>query len=273
VKRLENELRSALNKVRAEDALKRKTSDFLRAEIAKRKRGGLRSRPRLAIVCAVFAMFVTIGGFSVYFTPTAHIDFDVNPSVGLTVNRFGIVIDTVAYNDDGAEVLQSVKVKNRTYGEAAKTLMGAFISEGYLSENGLVSATVQTNDKAYENNLLGTLASVVDLSLSDHRIGAETDLFSVDEDVMNAAHGHRLTPAKYLAITELQALDPTATFEECAEHSIGEIRGLINAHGGEHHGEGNTDKAGQSGGENRREHESDDEYEESGHHKKANKSI
>jgi hypothetical protein len=125
---------------------------------------------------------------------------------------------------------------------------------------------VQTSNKSYENNLLDTLAGVVNSSLSDHHISAEADLFPVDEEVMNTAHEYQLTPAKYLAITELQAVDPTATFEDCAEHSIGEIRGLINAHDGEHHGEGNAGNTGQSDGDSRQEHQADDGCEEAGHH-------
>jgi hypothetical protein len=266
VKRLENELRGALNKIHAEDALKRKTSEFLRKEIAGRECGGLRFRPRFAAVCTVFAMFVMIGGFSAYFTPTAHIDFDVNPSVGLTLNRFGTVIDAAAYNDAGAEILQSVNIKNKTYAEALRALLDTFISSGYLRENGLVSATVQTNGKDREAVMLDKLADIVNLSLSDHHIGAEIDLFPVDAEVMNAAHGHHMTPAKYLAITELQTVDPTVTFEDCAEHSIGEIRERINTHGGEHHGENNTPGIEQSNDDSRQEHAADDGHEEAGHH-------
>jgi hypothetical protein len=255
VKRLKNELRDALDKVRAGDELKRRTSAFLRSEIARRGRGGARFRPRFAAVCAVFVLFMLIGGFSVYLTPAAHIDFDVNPSVGFAVNRFGIVIDAAAYNDGGAKILRSVGVKNKSYGEASKILIGAFISEGYLSDDGLVSATVQASDKDYENDLLAALADVVNLSLSDHRISAETDLFSVDAEVMSAAHGHHMTPAKYLAVEELLEVDPTATFESGAESGVKEIRARIRACGGGGHsgaGSGQSYNSGQPGGSRRR---------------------
>jgi hypothetical protein len=260
---LENELHSALDKVRAEDALKRKTSDFLRAEIAQRERGSSRFRLRFAAVYAILVLFTALSGYSVYFTPMAYIDFDVNPSVGFAVNRFGIVIESAAYNDAGAAVLQNVGVKNKTYGKAVKALLGAFIANGYLSENSLVSATVQANDKGYASSLLDGLAGVVNLSLADHHISAKTDLFPVDEEVMNAAHRKHMTPAKYLAITELQAVDPTATFEDCAEHSIGEILESISAHGNEHH---DADNSGQSSGDTRQERGADDGWEEAGHH-------
>ncbi|MDR1206481.1 MAG: hypothetical protein LBL26_13550 [Peptococcaceae bacterium] len=240
---MENELRAALDKVRAGDALKRKTSDFLRIKHA----GHLRFRPSLAAVCAVFALFVIIGGFSTYFTPTTHIDFDVNPSVGITVNRLGTVIGAVAYNSDGAEVLRNVNTWNKNYEKAAETLFNTFISMGYLSENGLLSATVQTNDKNYEIIVLDKLTDAANRSLSDHHIRARTDLFPVGADIISAAHGHHMTPAKYLAVTELQAVDPTATFEGCAEHSISEIRELTRERNGGHHPSDATDAPNRSG--------------------------
>jgi hypothetical protein len=267
VKRLKNELQSALNKVRAEEALKRKTSEFLRTEIARRKqRGGLRFCLRFAAVCAAFVLFLTVSGFSVYFAPTAHIDFDINPSVGFSVNRFGNVIDAAAYNDDGTKILQSVNINNKKYENAMMILLNACISGGYLTDNGLVSATVQANNKSYEDTLFDDLANVVNLSLAGHHINAETDMFLVDAEVMNAAHGHHMTPAKYLAITELQTVDPTATFEDCSGHSIGEIRELINVHSGEHHGGNDSDSTGQSSDSNRQEHVTNDGCEEAGHH-------
>jgi hypothetical protein len=238
---LERELRNALDKVRAEETLKRKTADFLRAEIARRGRGRFHPRRRrpLAALCAAFAVLMAFGGFSLYFTPAAHIDFDVNPSVGLAVNRLGFVIAAAAYNEDGSDILRSVRLKNKPYGEAAQTLMSAFIAQGYLAADGLVSATVQAAEGGdRESRMLDALAGAVRSSLASHRLSAQTEFFPVDADVLNAAHGHHLTPAKYLAITRLRELDPAVTFESCAEHGIGEIRELINSHDAQHHGEG-----------------------------------
>jgi hypothetical protein len=180
-------------------------------------------------------MLITLGGLSVYLAPVAHIDIDVNPSVGLAVNWFGIVIETDAYNATGSAVLQSVAVKNKTYGEAALSLLHEFVSRGYLTNNGLISATVHGNNEKEESGLLDALTIVVNRVLSDNQISAETDLFSVSTEVMNVAHGHHMTPAKYLAIEKLLAVDPTATFEECAENSVGEIRARIHSCDGEEH--------------------------------------
>ena len=43
------------------------------------------------------------------------VDIEVNPSLELTVNTFGIVIEAEALNDDGAVVLGAVDMLNRPY--------------------------------------------------------------------------------------------------------------------------------------------------------------
>ncbi|MCL2035260.1 MAG: hypothetical protein FWG94_11105 [Oscillospiraceae bacterium] len=235
---MEYELRNAFDKIHAGDALKSRTARYLHDEIQRRRgRAVVRPRYRLAAVCFSFLFFMVLSGvsYSLYFTPTAYVDMDVNPSIGLVVNRFSRVIDTHAFNDDGADVLDHANVRFKSYGEAVQILMDKMISNGYVSENGLVSVTVQANSNA-ENNMLAGLNQVVAISLSGHHTGAQADIFPVTADVRSNAHGHHVTPAMYLAITELQSVDPAVTFEGCRGHSIAEIRERTRGHGGGHHG-------------------------------------
>ena len=83
--------------------------------------------------------------------------------------------------------------------------------------------------------MLEWLQHVIAESLAEHDANAETDVFTVTSDVGMTAYGHHVTPAKYLAILELQAVDPTATFEGFTAHSIGEIRERTRSHGSNHH--------------------------------------
>jgi len=235
---LENELRSALNKIHADDTLKIRTARYLETKTNRHNQEIIRHRIRLAAVCSAFLLFILIGGFSynLYFAPTAYVDVDVNPSIGLTLNRFNRVIDSNAYNDDGEVVLTEANIRFKTYGEAIKILLDVIISKGYLLEEGLVSVTVQADDGSTENDMLESLKQAVSVSLSEHHTNAQADIFPVTNDVRMDAREHHMTPAKYLAISELQTVDPTATFEACAEHSISEIRESISSHGGGHHG-------------------------------------
>ena len=105
-----NELRSAFDKIQADDALKLRTFRYVNAEIHRRSSAKPRPRLRLAVACSVILILVLFGGFSYnhYFTPVAYVDMDVNPSIGLTLNRFDRVIYTHAYNDDGAVIIMEV---------------------------------------------------------------------------------------------------------------------------------------------------------------------
>ena len=99
-------------KIRAEDDLKQNITSYLKAEI---RAGAKRRRLRVlrAAACAVCLVLLFFCGgiyYRMYFTPVAYIDFDVNPSVEFTVNRFGKVIALLAYNDDGQEILKDIDV-------------------------------------------------------------------------------------------------------------------------------------------------------------------
>jgi hypothetical protein len=96
--------------------------------------------------------------------------------------------------------------------------------------------SVQAGDNS-GNDMLEWSKQIVAVSLTEHQTNAETDIFIVTSDVRITAHEHYITPAKYLAICELQAVDTTATFEGCAGHSISEIRERIQSHGSDHHNE------------------------------------
>ena len=79
------------------------------------------------------------------------------------------------------------------------------------------------------------------------------EVYAVSKRLKKKSHHLNVTPAKYLAIKELQKVDQTATVEKCRDHSISEIKdytkqceeGHENSHGnsqdrqqGGHHGSG-----------------------------------
>ena len=239
---MENELRHIIGEIRASGALIARTERYVISEIGKRNRSRPRARLRLAAVSSALLLLITLSGISSYlfFTPAAYVDMDVNPSIGLTLNHFGRIIDTHSYNGDGAAVLNGVNVRFKTYGVAVEILLDAIISNGYLSEDGLVSVTVQSDDDA-GNALITQLERVVSVSLQKHHANARADIFPVTDDVRTDAQARLVSPAMYIAISELQGVDPTATFESCAGHSITQIRARTRAHhgGGRHGGRGN----------------------------------
>ena len=126
--------------------------------------------------------------------------------------------------------------------------------------------------KHIQEKMLGKIRASVDTLLDSHHSTASADVFAVSEEVRDCAHDHNLSPAKYLAITQLQEVDPSASYDRCAEHSISEIKELTQEHCGGHHEEGGggngsgEETAGDTkdGYENREEHH--DHKEKKEHH-------
>ena len=203
---------------------------YLQNHMRKRQRP---ARPALRLVMAMAAVVVLAlsGIFSVrlYAAPSAYVDLDVNPSIELTLNRFGRVLEAQAYNDDGTALLQDLKLRHLSCERATRELLAAMIDQGYLTD-GLVSVTVQGGA---EQVLAASLQNIVGVILSEHHAIAEVEVSVVSPEVKDHARDCHMSPARYLAIRELQEDDPAVTFESCAGESLGELR---ERHGAGHHG-------------------------------------
>lgn len=218
---------SMFDQIHAEDDLKKKTTDYLCAEMEKRKQGKRKNWEFAA--CAVFALFLLCGGFSyrICFSPAAYIDIDVNPSVELTVNRLGKVIRYKAYNDDGKRLLEEVNIYGAGYDEAFEKLVDAMKADGYLGADSLMSVTVQTNERKREAYLLNDLQRMTAAAREGLQNTIEADVYAVTEEVKHCANKNRISPAKYLVIQKLMEIDPGADFNECKEHSVHELQQLV----------------------------------------------
>ena len=137
---LEQRIREAYDAQHASEALRGRTLALLEEERKRRPdapsvevhRASLRRRPRVRVVtawaaCLLLALAL-VGAYGVYRAPSAFVDIEVNPSLELTVNTFGIVIEAEALNDDGAVVLGAVDMLNRPYGDVIGALDFAEIS-------------------------------------------------------------------------------------------------------------------------------------------------
>jgi hypothetical protein len=99
--------------------------------------------------------------------------------------------------------------------------------------------------------------STVEDTLNNAGAIADTDIFAVSEEARITAHEHNISTAKYLAIEELQQLDPTVEIEFCKQHTVSKIKELIHEHSCDlEDGETQTE----------REHEDEHHEDEDGHH-------
>ena len=243
----------AFDNIKTEKELKQKTMQNLSREMERRKSTRHFSMQRMLAFTAAFVTLCAVALSSLYFTPYAYMDIDVNPSIAITVNRFNRVIRANAYNDDGSIILNDVNVKNKNYEESAKLLIESMISKGYVQKAGSVSITLQSNDIERETLMISELDTAITKTLDAHHLNTDAEVYAVSKEVVDLAHGHHVTPARYMVINDLQEIDDSITYEGCSGHSLDDLRQQQNNNRNRHNQSSNASST-QSDDENSNKH-------------------
>ena len=232
---MHDSLKKALDQVRAEEELKQKTKEYVfqKTQGCKRaKKAGF----RIFLPAAACMLFLFLGGYWLYFTPTAEISMDINPSIELAVNRFDRVISVDGWNEDGKELAGSLDVWNLEYTEAVNRVLENEEVAALLSNDGILTIAVVGDDKAQREQIL----SGVQACTAGEKNAA---CYSASPEEVEAAHELGLSYGKYRAFLELQELDPSITAEEIRNMPMREIRDLIQSFT-----DGESDDAGTGNG-------------------------
>ena len=207
--------------IRAKEELKNQTIAFL----AQRTQGYTTTTvkhhkyPLYATVCICF-LFMLFGGHWLYFTPTAEINIDINPSIEMSINRFDQVIDINDFNEDGRKLADSLNIKYKNYADAVEQVLNNDTITALLSNDEVMTITVTGADGQQSAKIL----SGVEAFTEERR---NTYCFYASSEEVADAHEMGLSCGKYRAFLELQLLDPNITPEAVQEMTMREIRDLI----------------------------------------------
>lgn len=207
--------------IRAEEGLKDRTKAFL----AERTRGytaagtGKGRYPLYAAACACL-LLALLGGRWLYFTPTAAISIDINPSIELSVNRFDRVIEVKGFNEDGQQLSDALDVKYKNYARAVEQILHHDSITALLSGGEVMSITVVGPDGQQSAKLLSGLETC---TAGQGNIGC----YSARPEEAAAAHEAGLSCGKYRAFLQLQLLDPDITPEAVQGMTMREIWDMI----------------------------------------------
>ena len=207
--------------VRAEEDLKDRTRTFLaeRTQGYTKRAAAKRRYPAYAAACACLALAL-LGGRWLYFTPTAAISIDINPSIELSVNRFDRVIAVTGFNEDGQEFSHELDVKYKNYTQAVEQILHHDSVTALLSAGEVMAITVAGPDGQQSAKLL----SGVEACAAGQR---NVDCYSARPEEAAAAHEAGLSCGKYRAFLELRRLDPDITPEAVQGMTMREIRDRI----------------------------------------------
>lgn len=213
-------LKAAFDQVRAEEELKERTKEYLSERVYARKKKRTSPLRNFAAAAACALLVFLAGGSYLYFTPTAYISVDVNPSLELGINRFDRIISVTGYNEDGKALADSLDLKYMDYSDALESLLADQEMEVYLSDNADVVLTVAGNSDSQSSQILETVESCA----SGHE---NIHCHSGDTEEIHHAHDAGLSFGKYQAYLTLKELVPSVTLEEVQDMTMSQIRELI----------------------------------------------
>lgn len=153
--------------------------------------------------------------------PQAYIGIDVNPSMELSVDAAGTVLDATALNEDGAAALAGVELAGKPYAQALAELLGAPSMKGCLEGNPYVEVSVTSSDDA----LAAQLQRQSDDCLAE--LGCDGICNRVSEQTREEAHHAGMGVGRYCAAQTLMELDPSVTLDDCSHMPMREIRDRI----------------------------------------------
>ena len=216
-------LKEIMNQVHAGETTKRATLLYL----AKKTHGYSRAKAkraqiyRLAAACACL-LLALLGGRWLYFTPTAEISIDINPSLELRINRFDRVISVHDFNEDGQALSAALDIKYKKYEDALEQLLTHGEIAALLSRDEMLSITVSGPDESQSVQIYRTVSSYA----LHHQ---NTSCHFASSEQAASAHEAGLSCGKYIAFLEANRLDPSITPETIQTMTMREIWDLIAA--------------------------------------------
>lgn len=219
---MNEKIRKAFDSVKAEEELKEKT--LSRIAEARKRRPGLRGT-RLIPMLACLALVILAGGWA-WFSPSATISVDINPSLELWINRFDKVVQVVGWNDDGRELAAALDIKYMDYDRALEQIMNSEKVSSLLSGDGLMTLAVVGDNEAQCGRLL------TGLRLCTAGRG-NTYCYSASKDELEEAHSLGLSYGKYKAYLELMELGFDISPQEANDMSMRDLRDIAYSLSGE----------------------------------------
>lgn len=212
-----------MDPIHAEEHLKAKTRQYVFDRMAekKKKRKPLR-RWSIIAAAACFVCIFLAGGHYLYFTPTAFISVDVNPSLEIEVNRFDRVIEVTGYNRDGKNLAKSLDIKYLNYQDALDQILEDKSVRACLEEDGDLSLTLAGDNETQCGKIRKNLESC---ALEHENVYCHSGSLKQRED----AHEAGVSFGKYQAFLVLKELDPSVTLEDVRDMTMHEIRARIRA--------------------------------------------
>lgn len=230
---MDSAFKSALNSIKADKNLIKKTEGYLmenvsliKSEPIPAKRNLFLGKRVIAAACAALLLFGgSIGAYAYYKTPVSYLSLDINPSVELGINPFGKVVSATAYNADGSTILKGQNLMNSSVQDAVKALVQSADKKGFIAKDGstVISATSETDNSTTASELQNEAENGADEAVESEGAKATVQTENVALERRDEARKLGVSPGKLNLIEKLQKLDPSITVDQYKDAKVTDI--------------------------------------------------
>ncbi len=163
------------------------------------------------IICIAGVLAFGKGGAS---EAAAIIGLDVNPSIQLSVDDNGKVIEASAVNKDGEKILDDMSLAGTDMKVAANAIVGSMLQQGFLNDiSNSILVSVQAKDSVKGTSLQEELSSSLNQYLGSYALSAAVmgQCITDDSEITAFAAENGISEGKAYLIKTLAASDSRLT--------------------------------------------------------------
>ena len=228
-------INEVLDNVKAENELKEKTIQFLKASLSEdntsniiefKRKSKVQFRKLVLIACTfLVTLGLSIAGYATYQMPVAYVSIDINPSVELGINMFDRIVSAEGYNTDGKTVLSACDVRNYDIESAVDRIVEVATEKNFVAKDGssVISITAETNDQNFADRINSMSNNGVKKAIGRSNYKVTIQIDSVSIGTREEAQKLSISPGKLKLIKKLQQLDSTVTVEQLKNSKVSEL--------------------------------------------------
>lgn len=157
------------------------------------------------------------------------VQFDVNPSVEIRLNKKEEVVEAKGLNTDGENILSGMKLEGLDIYTATNAIVGSLLKHGYIDElANSILLSIEDDDSARGAKLQEELSGEINAILEGASVNASILSQYVDgESVDQISEEYGISHGKAALIEHILASNSNYTFEELSKLSVNELNLII----------------------------------------------
>lgn len=180
-------------------------------------------RYALSLACLLIVFIAAVTTLGVYNTSYYEVYLDVNPSIEVCVNRFGVISKVKCINEDAKECLKGVNLKGKRPEDAVEDIAYVLAQSGYFDDRSELFVSGYSEDFGEVDKTVEALYYLL-TDLAEQK-GYSVQVFTGEftKEEKDAAKKASISPLKYSIISELISLDDRYSVQELALRTMGEL--------------------------------------------------